>query len=640
MISHWIQTNFFCPSASQHVSSNGSFEELITKKMIQGVIAYILGIGRKQYTGRSHRKMKTSRTCSVCSAPVNLLLCSLLLITDACDDLQCNVDYISTLTCKVYKEKKTSVSLHLRATWFFIDLVDEEDFENSSCDLTQLSNQHEYSCHLGMNLVGADDTFNISIDKMVHGQNISSECGPFFFRDTMCPTAPFNLTVYLDEKYVNFSWRTDYESEEHIYLHNELAYELSYKKQKQSWKDHMCIQILEDDKKVSLLKAQFDGNVDYVARIRAKPRNTSNYDGFWSEWSPSVTWRNQADDNFWHSLEMKILLGLGALFALILMSMPLRLPQKLWKNMYGLVPNPAPFFKPLYVRHNGDFKSWLGSSHSERGFRFESGVVLPEFLETYSQTLYRYASRLSLYGRENHEKLLPETCCSIHSHHCLKGRVSRYATGQSLEQARIDSILVTSEGDLCCPHCISTSTATTNVQEDTEEISSDDGYPPVSMDTSDENLSNDTMANQPNKEVPKTSEEHGGSPLEIRMRCNVNILDLISIPGEEWQQQDLISPDDENVFYTTEHFDSFFPSSGNSDEFRFPEICVDMDTIDSGFADSECGSPVESEFGNNELSPKAPSPESYHQGEEVCRTNYVKQWVPPNVTGVITHDKD
>ncbi|XP_063285563.1 interleukin-21 receptor [Pelobates fuscus] len=578
---------------------------------------------------RSHHKITMNRKTANYIAPLLLLLCSAVLFTNACEDFRCTVDYINTLTCNVYKEKekRMNISYQLSARWILKDLEEED-----SCEFIQLNNQQEYICNLSMDLVGADDTYWISVNKTVFGENISSECGPFFFRKTIRPRAPFNLTVSIYETYYNMSWNTDYESLEYMFLHGEMGYELNYKKQKDTWKNPKSIHILEDDKNVVLLTATFDNNEDYVARVRAKPRNGSIYNGLWSEWSPSVKWSTQTDvsEGFWRSVEMKVILGIGAFVAFILILMPLKLPQKLWKTLCGLVPNPEPFFKPLYLGHNGDFKSWLGSSNYTTGLHFEGGLVLPDFVEIYSQTLFKHVSKTSLRDMENHEKLLPKTCCNLHSHDCRKCRFSSCTRSQSIEHAPIDTVTVTDEGSLCCPHCFSSNISPNNAHNDTEEINSDDGYPPVNMDSSNENLPSPLVTRQSNTEVPSnSSEEHGLCSMENLMKDKVNILDFISIPDEEWKMQDSLSPDDENLFYIAERYHSFSPSSGNSEEFRFREICIDMDTIDSGYVDSECGSPVESEFGNNDLSPKISSSESYHQDEE-CRTNYVKQWVPSN----------
>ncbi|KAM8960420.1 interleukin-21 receptor [Pelodytes ibericus] len=553
----------------------------------------------------------------------------------ACEDLQCTVDYINTLTCRINnrKEETLDISHPLSATWTC------EDSEEESCQLDYTDNQKEHTCNLHMDLLGADDTYWIFINRTVYGQNISTACGPYRFCNTFQPTPPFNLTVSFSEQYYNFSWRTDYENPQYYLQHDEMGYELSYKKKKQSWKNHKSIQILEDEKSVSLLKTQFQENEDYVARVRAKPKNSSVYKGPWSGWSPLVTWSTQPNVYYvgiWGSLHWIIPLCLGIIITLFVISKPFKLPQRLWKKMCGFVPNPAPFFKPLYIEHNWDFKSWLGTSYYTTGLHFESRMSIPEVLEIYNHKIDRHASKSTQHDMESHEKLLFKTCCTNHGKGCQKGRCSTDLKGQSFEHISISTVLVTDEDISCCSQCIPSSGTYVNAHNDDEENNSDDGYPPVTTDSSSNNLGY-LVDNQSHIDDPvRDSAKHGHSVQESLLRSKENILDLTPIPPEQWKLQECLSQDDENLFYCDE---AFSPGSGNSEEFCYQRMCLDMDTIDSGFVDSECGSPVESEFGNGDVSPTMVSSESY-PGEEACLRNYVKQWVPSNPTTVGALDRN
>lgn len=67
-----------------------------------------------------------------------------------------------------------------------------------------------------------------------------------------------------------------------------------------------------------------------------------------------------------------------------------------------------------------------------------------------------------------------------------------------------------------------------------------------------------------------------------------------------------------------------FSSAGRSED-GYPNIVLDLDTIDSGFLESECSSPVQSDFSNKEDIEDVVISVPQHS-----RTNYVKQWVNAN----------
>ncbi|KAM4632492.1 interleukin-21 receptor [Discoglossus pictus] len=516
----------------------------------------------------------------------------------SCRDLHCFVDYIDTLTCKytAFWDESLGISYELIAEW-----ISEDEDLDTVCHLVQSESKHKQTCNVNMISFGAEDIFNISINKRVYGKYDSNlTCGPFFLSENFVPAAPFNLTVSFSENY-NISWRTFYETLQHYLKHGELEYQLSYKKAEDSWKNEKFINILEDEKNVLLLKASFQGEAEFVARVRTKPRNMSIYRGGWSEWSDTVTWRTPAD-GISSNFQMWTALPIVALSIIIILCY-FKQPQWLWKNVWVFIPNPAPFFKPLYVGHNGDFKSWLGYPYNMT-LPFDGRVVIPE--------VHLFTSILN---PALDEQLLPSKTCL--------GKCKHFTGSRNIpfDHIFIDTVTVTDEGSQSYSQCLTNSI----LQVDSY---ADDCYPSVSLDSDHEHL----LGLLPKE--PNTVNSTRNHKLEFNenLRSNINILDLISIPPEEWESQAPSSHDDENVFYNDEHYDSFSPSSGNSEDFGYPRICLDLDTIDSGFVDSECSSPVESEFENCEIPPKLSLSESFDGQGDACQRNYVKQWVPCNST--------
>ncbi|OCT64152.1 interleukin-21 receptor [Xenopus laevis] len=553
-----------------------------------------------------------------------LLLCFLVSLAQGCEDLHCYVDYIDTLTCK-YEKTQKEASYSLSAMWT------NEDLENTFCDLVQ-TDEFMYICNEDMEYFGADDIYTIFINGTINGQmNTSQTCGPFYLSKTFVPRAPYNLTVLFSENY-NFSWETTYKWEVHLQA-NELAYELSYKRTDESWKKQKCIHILEDEKNVVLLQSSFQNPGGYIARVRAKPKNSSIYQGDWSEWSNSVQWTTNENisGNIWiftKSTASVLCLVCGIVIIIILSCKPIELPQRLWKNVWVLVPDPGLFFKPLYMRHGGDFKSWLGYPYVTISLPIDVSVAPSEVLEIYSRNVLKHATKPGLDNSDVNEKLLSSNAsCGTRSQGCRLCNCSAGTNDTSFQSISIETVTVSDGATPCCSKCNDVNGLFDNGRIADGETSGDDGYPTLNIDSGGSNLLDHFPENGPQSEASSNHTlEHSFDIPENTARPN--LFDVISIPPEEWKMQASPSQDDESVFYSDEHYDSLSPSSGSSEDFGYPRMCLDMDTIDSGFVDSECGSPVESDFGKSKNSPKMQNLEPYSGHEEEWQTNYVKQWVP------------
>ncbi|XP_075035693.1 interleukin-21 receptor [Mixophyes fleayi] len=546
-------------------------------------------------------------------------LCCVTPITECCKDLHCNVDYIDTLTCNYNWDhgENAGISYTLQAEWTF-----EESEE--TCYLVQSDRKQEYICTIDMEDFNVDDKCTIFITAEVNGHYHSNKtCGPFIIGDKFKPVAPFNLTVSYSESY-NISWKTNYDT--HVFRNGELAYELSYKKEGESWLNQMSIQVLEDEKNVVILKSSFQANEGYVARIRAQPKNSSIYSGQWSEWSTPITWRTPADE-----LKVQVQNWIFIPFLLLFIMMILKYlkwPQCLWKNVWLLVPDPAPFFKPLYEGHHGDFKSWLGSRYFQT-MPFEGNIVHAdlEVLEIYSHNLQNNMEKQKLF--------YTNSCSSRNSQCCRKCGYINDISEKISQQMPIDT--------QCCCQCSSITTMDgleTSIDE--EDRSNDDGYPSVDLDSGNGIMLDDLVDHGSNPDgTVKCALDLNFHLQESLLRSNMNILDLISLPLEEWElQESSCQEEDENVFYNDENYNSLSPDSGNSTDFGYPRTGLDLDTIDSGFADSECGSPVDSDFGNSDIPTKTLNSDSYRGEEEISKRNYVKQWVPCNSIGTNSPNKN
>lgn len=517
-------------------------------------------------------------------------------VSQCCQDLFCYIDFIDTLTCEYRKDKdqNTSVSHTLTANWTF-----EESEE--TCILVECEKKHEYICTVNMEDFNVDDTCTITITTSINGRHHSRTiCNPFRIGDIFKPLPPVNVTVSLFENY-NVSWETIYDN--HVMRSGELAYELGYKKDGESWLNQKTVQVFEDEKNLVLLRSSFQAGEQYVARIRAQPKRTSIYLGPWSEWSTPVIWTTPMDDE---KIKMQIgmISGIVAMLAFLGIVMTcFRYSPIMWKKVWVLVPDPSSFFKPLYNGHQGDFKSWLGPHYIPFPIiPYEGGSTHPEVLEVNCHS--------SGYNMKTIEAFLPKSGLAEKNQIC-----------------RMCGSMKENPGAQCRSQC-NTSPATTAVTpsngSSNEDSSRDDSYPSVTLDSGD--MLDHLLVHG---SIPQSTINLKFSLHEDLLRSNPNMLNLVSIPPEEWElPQSPSQEDDESAFYNDDNYNSMSPDSGNSGNFGYPRICLDMDTIDSGFADSECGSPVDSDFGNSDISTKLLNPDPYNEEEEITERNYVQQWVP------------
>ncbi|XP_069503289.1 interleukin-21 receptor [Ambystoma mexicanum] len=572
----------------------------------------------------------------------------------SCEELHCYVDLIETVTC-TYKEDDASTEedMHeLHATWCPYD----------KCELCILSQSAKrdglttYTCHMSMLDFSAADTISINMTSNIGGRRKEPKaCGEFIVGEIFMPYPPVNLSVATSDGY-NFSWNTLYECQQYFMVCDELEYELSYKKKDDPWQSQRSVGTRMDRKHVILLLSAFQTDTEYVSRVRAKPRATSEYKGSWSEWSPLLTWKTEPDDaSRGKSPLLKSWLPVvGLVLLTVLVFTYCHVPQRLWKKMAVVIPNPAVFFKPLYMGHDGDFKSWLGTSYTlATKDLFDWGVSVPDVVEVCSLHRSTHSvkvdqtdmeegpkqnvclSGLGADGQEHTQCLLP---CSRNISNL--GVPPSYAHVSSNTEAEVD------ENASLCPHVTSFSNETYNSAKK-------DGYPAMDFGDHMSDLYNDlTISGSLEQEKIKPSNciesVNGGTscaqetmvgPLTSLLGPNMSVLDLLLMPADAWGETPgpalVLSQDDDSVCCNEVPEDSFSSNSESGATFGYPRICLDLDTMDSGFADSDCGSPVERDFGKAVMAKEDSTlnSESIAQNEGVPDPwNYVKQWMSNSPT--------
>ncbi|XP_051487744.1 interleukin-21 receptor isoform X5 [Apus apus] len=272
------------------------------------------------------------------------------------ENLTCFVDYVQTLSC-ILSNDLGAGSYHLTATWF-----PEEDPENTvaACSLLQLprnTSHTQYMCTVDMTVLLADIKVQVDVTEMVSKQRLISKS--FYMAENIKPQPPFNLTAVFSEGY-NISWETIYQNSHYYFLNEELEYQLRYKRRTDTWENQKTKAVHEDKRTLVILPWELQVNTEYEFQVRARPREGTGFLGFWSEWSPLLKLKTRpAAVTQASGVEWLLLFG-GVVAITVSITTFLAKQRSLWKKMACIIPDPAHFFKPLYLVHNGDFKILSG----------------------------------------------------------------------------------------------------------------------------------------------------------------------------------------------------------------------------------------------------------------------------------------
>ncbi|NXP75996.1 IL21R protein, partial [Ramphastos sulfuratus] len=563
----------------------------------------------------------------------DIVFCLSKLTAACCENLTCFVDYVQTLSCVLRSDLGAS-SYNLTATW-----LSEEDPENAvaACSLLQRSrnmSHTQYVCTVDMTQLLAD----VKVQVEIHArQYVISRA--FYMADNIKPQPPFNLTVVLSEGY-NISWETIYQNSPYYFLNEELEYQLRYKRRTDAWETQKTKAVHDDRRTLLIQPWELQVNAEYELQVRAKPRQDSGYGGVWSEWSlPLVLTARPAAVAQTAGMGWLLLFG-GVVAITALVTTVLAKQQSLWKKV-ACIPDPASFFTPLYVAHNGDFKKWVGASRMNFT---EWGVVFPEVLDVYSMCPSSSTAREELPELRKDLPCKPCMSCLTAPGQDSQPLLSAVKSGsgtedQSYGHLSIDTVTVADGFTPCNCHC-----SCSHVYRGQEHTSEDDsagetGYPKVNVDDEDTKIASglhltDLSTQDKVLASGSVSTDHLRSTsvlahqqLERALEGGIgSILEDLCLQPDQWDLENpgsLPSPDGESVSYSEGSCD-FFPHTARPGD-SYPMICVDLDTIDSGFVDSDCGSPAECELEQNSQASCASIPLEL-VGEDFPRS-YVKQWV-------------
>ncbi|XP_008839979.1 interleukin-21 receptor [Nannospalax galili] len=491
-----------------------------------------------------------------------------------CLDLTCYTDFLWTVTC-VLEMQGLQPSI-LTLTWK--DEYGELDDEVTSCSLSRSSynTTHAwFTCRMPVFHFMADDIFSVNMTDQ--SGNNSQECGSFVLAENIKPAPPFNVTVTFSGHYV-VSWHSDYEAPTFYPLRGKLQYELWYWDLGDPWAMRLVTKLISVDLgHVSLLPEEFHKDSSYQLQVRAAPQTGTSFKGTWSEWSDPVIFQTQASEPK-AGLDLRLLLFLLVVLApvLVFLGLKIHVPWRLWKKVWAPVPSPKSFFQPLYREHSGDFKKWVATPFTASSLELSQSPAAASVLQMRDNCLSPHPAKgLEFPGLLGLEEQLECDGVSESGHWGMApsaagpgGSVYSEEKERPYGLLSIDTVTVGDAEGPCTWAC----------------TCGDDGYPALNLDIGPESgpSAKDLLLVTGTTLLSCGCVSGGGLGLGSSPS---NLLDRLKLPLAE-----------EGDWAAGPPWGDGSPGEGSESEVGSPPG-LDMDTFDSGFAGSECGSPVESDGG-------------------------------------------
>ncbi|MBN3320092.1 IL21R protein, partial [Atractosteus spatula] len=506
-------------------------------------------------------------------------------------NVTCFTDYIDSLSCSC-SDALTSSSYVLVAAC----MTDDEEISRAQCEMQ--APQHWCDMTVEWSYLTSLQKCHCTLSQdylpvPVNNWPVSHLCDLFVF--AVKPQPPFNVQLLGNENAYNLSWEMVYTPEENYYLNSELQYEVQIGEKEAPPEEQRNYPITDDTRYLSIPDAVLKKGKNYVARVRAQVR-PHTYSGSWSEWSPTVEWKTKSEEvdqyKFYGFLSL-------ILVPFVLLCYVGKILQKK-PYLHSYIPSPEDFFKPLYVKYDGDFKKWVGPISTLPVFDLEKDTVVAVVsdkqgsLEKLCKMEAKDSSKDSKGGRGKGDT----SFVSVSTGDCSKlyfPGASGQLTDKSTGHISIDTVTVWGEEEQDYPD---------NTLGGEDPYRGCQGshncfdYPACGLDG------------------PSSPEQEGLLGSATRSSANLPAqVRLYNLYGSRvWP---LEAGDNELESLSLDSY----ASNDRSEDDGYPRVGLDLDTIDSGFAESDCSSPVQSDFTDKDQINSAVLNDQEH-----C-TNYVKQWV-------------
>ncbi|XP_067912176.1 interleukin-21 receptor-like isoform X2 [Heterodontus francisci] len=587
----------------------------------------------------------------------------------SCDSLTCVTDYLEHITCiwRVTVPPEPGVSYHLTA-------ISQEDEISCNLAVTSCSDGDkgltEYKCKLYEEIGIVMENYTMSIKANSRGEEKCIETCPYFdTTQNIKLLAPFDLNVsYVApcEMY-NFTWQIAYNEEHYI---DDFEYELRYKRTKESWERQKVKRVTNNQRNFPLMASELVSDTEHSAQIRSRPAESSVYTGTWSDWSHPVKWRTAVcktdlDQIPW----LPLLCGFTPTLILVIVVVIFNVPQRLRKKLWVMTPNPAPFFKPLFVDHGGNFTSWVNAQHPDALYEVneKNAMVLEkgDSVQVYDGPIaHEETLMIGLKSWDKQSEIHsswqalcgPSSCLSSHSGGQFGNNIQQWKD-KSYGQISIDTVTVTDEAVPCCSQCSYKCKPTrppylTQCKSNSDADNSNvQDYPTSSqlfthlhpvMSGTPQHCDSNTPHNTMMSLLQCTAAQEATSGNVLDLQC-LNMADW----GPENEPFSLndgedASWNDRNVgeggSWSDGSLDTISSCSRLEPDLGYPKISLDLDTVDSGFTETDTDSmtAVDSGYKSNTGTGRIIRAESKKESDDNSPVNseqeqlyyrsYVKQW--------------
>uniref|UniRef100_A0A672MFA3 Interleukin-21 receptor-like n=2 Tax=Sinocyclocheilus grahami TaxID=75366 RepID=A0A672MFA3_SINGR len=490
-----------------------------------------------------------------------LVICGLIECNDGVCSVTCTTDFISMLNCS-NSDSAGAASCHVVA-----DCRDEYFPVNGSCSIKSPQSWCTMEPE-NMDLIMSYDTnCSIIVTQMAKQGNMEtptkSHSEKIVLYKSVKPKQPFNLNCIKIDGNFNLTWDVAYM--DHT-LYKKLYYRVRLRSKSDPDKMAQIYTLQQNEQSMVIISEKLLPGRQYVAdvQVAVHPRW---FTSMWSERSNSVEWTSDSE----HSEYYFLLFAFPVLLVVLLVSIGKLVGIKklsLWQH----IPSPNEYFTPLYHTYQGDFKKWVGPV-----LTFNSFDVLEK-----STTLQVLCEK-----QQNESSEEPANSRT--------GERDFDPAGQN--SSKLYFLGSNSHGIAHSGGHISMDTVTVSGQEGVMADWSGDSHRQSLEDFLDGKDTNQRAA-----------EMDARQPLIPDCRRSLQGSDC-----DDWHLQEHDLENIEQVSLNS------YGSNEQSDD-GYPQMGLDLDTIDSGFLESDCSSP--SAFDGNEQIDT-----SSLDGVGRSHSNYVKQWV-------------
>ncbi|XP_071763261.2 uncharacterized protein LOC139917928 [Centroberyx gerrardi] len=522
-------------------------------------------------------------------------LLSLLLLWNLTFLIQ-DVTSFCTVTCTTDYEKSLNCSCSGSVPTFPILLEAKcRDFEmevNGSCEINPPQSWcliYPEEFYLIASIGTTTCTASVQQDNQVK-VNVN-ESSSWVLSDMVKPLEPSDVQVKTGSEFFNITWDIN------NHLDDCLSYRVRIRASGDLSKDPVN-PLSVDQKYVLIHRTKLQPCTKYTVDVQALLCPDAKYKGPGSEWSPTTEWNTMGtyaktecpgNDAHWWYLFLLMIPVLGLLV--------LGYSQKpYWLKKLQLItyiPKPNEFFEPLYHTYEGNFKEWVRPVFSEYDvLMINTPIGGQHDVFHWNMEKQSCGKDETKQGGCSHHSFQPHSASLLHFH---EGG-SLHGTGHSTGHISIHTVTLSGEEEFEAETVSRSSINTLRSYQDGESFGS---YAGDNRERAGYDLGEPQMS--------RMFREGGLLGQDGNQMSNhLSVSNMNCQPRAHIMEPERVSLDS---FASNEQSEDGYPS-------------VDLDTIDSGFGEADCSSPVTSESNTAEQIDS----DLFHEGGN-SNSNYVKQWM-------------